>query len=49
MGWSLGVFLDNDLISVLVVGVEFVNMGIIGGVVVIIGNFIIDIVNDLVV
>lgn len=46
-GRSLGVFLDNDLISAPVVGVEFANTGITGGAAVITGNFTIDTANDL--
>jgi preprotein translocase subunit SecD len=46
-GRSLGVFLDNDLISAPVVGVEFANTGITGGAAVITGNFTIDTASDL--
>ncbi|QHV00626.1 protein translocase subunit SecD [Synechocystis sp. CACIAM 05] len=46
-GRSLGVFLDNDLLSAPVVGVEFANTGITGGAAVITGNFTIDTANDL--
>ncbi|ACK66882.1 protein-export membrane protein SecD [Rippkaea orientalis PCC 8801] len=46
-GRSIGIFLDNSLISAPVVGVEFANTGITGGNAVITGNFTIDSANDL--
>ncbi|MFM8295789.1 MAG: protein translocase subunit SecD [Microcystaceae cyanobacterium] len=46
-GRSLGIFLDNNLISAPVVGVEFANTGITGGAAVITGNFTIETANDL--
>ncbi|MGL5032902.1 MAG: protein translocase subunit SecD [Microcystaceae cyanobacterium] len=46
-GRSLGIFLDNNLISAPVVGVEFANTGIAGGSAVITGNFTIETANDL--
>jgi preprotein translocase subunit SecD len=46
-GRSLGIFLDNNLISAPSVGVEFANTGITGGAAVITGNFTIETANDL--
>ncbi|MFM1842682.1 MAG: Protein-export rane protein SecD [Cyanobacteriota bacterium] len=46
-GRSLGIFLDDNLISAPVVGVEFANTGITGGSAVITGNFDIDSATDL--
>lgn len=46
-GRSLGIFLDNNLISAPSVGVEFANTGIAGGAAVITGNFTIQTANDL--
>lgn len=46
-GRSLGIFLDNVLISSPVVGVEFAATGITGGAAVITGNFTIDTADDL--
>ncbi|HAC64493.1 MAG TPA: protein translocase subunit SecD [Cyanothece sp. UBA12306] len=46
-GRSIGIFLDNVLISAPVVGVEFANTGITGGSAVITGNFTIESANDL--
>jgi preprotein translocase subunit SecD len=46
-GRSLGIFLDDDLISAPVVGVEFANTGITGGSAVITGNFTLETANDL--
>ena len=46
-GRSLGIFLDDNLISAPVVGVEFANTGIMGGSAVITGNFDIDSATDL--
>ena len=46
-GRSLGIFLDDNLISAPVVGVEFANTGITGGSAVITGNFDIDTATDL--
>lgn len=46
-GRSIGIFLDNGLISAPVVGVEFASTGITGGSAVITGNFTIESANDL--
>ncbi|MEB3227748.1 MAG: protein translocase subunit SecD [Synechocystis sp.] len=46
-GRSLGIFLDDNLISAPVVGVEFANTGITGGAAVITGNFDIEGATDL--
>ncbi len=46
-GRSIGIFLDDILISAPIVGVEFANTGITGGNAVITGNFTIDSANDL--
>ncbi|XHU96490.1 MAG: protein translocase subunit SecD [cyanobacterium endosymbiont of Rhopalodia gibba] len=46
-GRSIGIFLDDTLISAPIVGVEFANTGITGGSAVITGNFTIDSANDL--
>ncbi|XLQ12144.1 MAG: protein translocase subunit SecD [cyanobacterium endosymbiont of Epithemia adnata isolate EadnSB Bon19] len=46
-GRSIGIFLDDTLISAPIVGVEFANTGITGGSAVITGNFTIDGANDL--
>ncbi len=46
-GRSLGIFLDDNLVSAPVVGVEFATTGITGGAAVITGNFDIDSANDL--
>ncbi|YAI82666.1 MAG: protein translocase subunit SecD [cyanobacterium endosymbiont of Rhopalodia sterrenbergii] len=46
-GRSIGIFLDDILISAPIVGVEFANTGITGGSAVITGNFTIDSANDL--
>ncbi|MBJ7901646.1 MAG: protein translocase subunit SecD [Cyanobacteria bacterium RI_101] len=46
-GRSLGIFLDEDLISSPVVGVEFANTGITGGSAVITGNFSLESANGL--
>ncbi|BFM40080.1 protein translocase subunit SecD [Synechocystis sp. LKSZ1] len=46
-GRSLGIFLDNNLISAPVVGVEFAATGITGGAAVITGNFTVETANDL--
>jgi preprotein translocase subunit SecD len=46
-GRSIGIFLDNELISAPVVGVEFADTGIAGGRAVITGNFTLDSANDL--
>ncbi|WP_267383737.1 protein translocase subunit SecD [Cyanobacterium sp. uoEpiScrs1] len=46
-GRSIGIFLDDTLISAPIVGVEFANTGITGGNAVITGNFSIDSANDL--
>ena len=46
-GRSIGIFLDDTLVSAPVVGVEFANTGITGGSAVITGNFTIDSANDL--
>ena len=46
-GRSIGIFLDDILISAPIVGVEFVKTGITGGSAVITGNFTIDNANDL--
>ncbi|MFM6060797.1 MAG: preprotein translocase subunit SecD, partial [Microcystis aeruginosa] len=46
-GRSIGIFLDNELISAPVVGVEFAQTGITGGRAVITGNFTAETANDL--
>lgn len=46
-GRSIGIFLDNALISAPVVGVEFASTGIAGGSAVITGNFTVQSANDL--
>ncbi|GAB4244743.1 MAG: protein translocase subunit SecD [Stanieria sp.] len=46
-GRSIGIFLDNELISAPVVGAEFADTGIAGGRAVITGNFTLDSANDL--
>lgn len=46
-GRSIGIFLDNELVSSPVVGVEFANTGITGGSAVIQGNFTIETAQDL--
>jgi preprotein translocase subunit SecD len=46
-GRSIGIFLDNELISAPVVGAEFANTGIAGGSAVITGNFTLESANDL--
>jgi preprotein translocase subunit SecD len=46
-GRSIGIFLDDTMISAPIVGVEFANTGITGGSAVITGNFTIDGANDL--
>jgi preprotein translocase subunit SecD len=46
-GRSIGIFLDNALISAPVVGVEFANTGITGNSAVITGNFTLESANDL--
>ncbi len=46
-GRSIGIFLDNSLISAPVVGVEFASTGITGGSAVITGNFTIESANEL--
>ncbi|MEB3311053.1 MAG: protein translocase subunit SecD [Snowella sp.] len=46
-GRSIGIFLDNNLISAPVVGVEFASTGITGGSAVITGNFTIESANEL--
>lgn len=46
-GRSIGIFLDNALISAPVVGVEFATTGITGGSAVITGNFTVESANDL--
>ncbi|BBA79714.1 preprotein translocase subunit SecD [cyanobacterium endosymbiont of Rhopalodia gibberula] len=46
-GRSIGIFLDDTLISAPIVGVEFANTGITGGSAVITGNFTIDSANEL--
>jgi preprotein translocase subunit SecD len=46
-GRSLGIFLDDNLISAPVVGVEFAKTGITGGAAVITGNFDIETATDL--
>ncbi|MGL5082608.1 MAG: protein translocase subunit SecD [Microcoleaceae cyanobacterium] len=46
-GRTIGIFLDNDLISYPVVGVEFAETGIAGGNAVITGSFTVDEANDL--
>jgi preprotein translocase subunit SecD len=46
-GRSIGIFLDNELISSPVVGPEFADTGIAGGSAVITGNFTIETANDL--
>ncbi len=46
-GRTLGIFLDDNLISAPVVGVEFAATGITGGAAVITGNFTIETANDL--
>jgi preprotein translocase subunit SecD len=46
-GRSIGIFLDNELISAPVVGVEFADTGIAGGRAVITGNFTLDSASDL--
>ena len=46
-GRSIGIFLDNSLISAPVVGVEFASTGISGGSAVITGNFTVETANDL--
>ncbi|NJN76013.1 MAG: protein translocase subunit SecD [Synechococcaceae cyanobacterium RL_1_2] len=46
-GRSIGVFLDNELISAPVVGIEFANTGISGGSAVITGNFDVETSNTL--
>lgn len=46
-GRTLGIFLDNNLISAPVVGIEFESTGITGGAAVITGNFTIETANDL--
>jgi preprotein translocase subunit SecD len=46
-GRSIGIFLDNALISAPVVGIEFANTGITGGRAVITGNFTVESANEL--
>lgn len=46
-GRSIGIFLDNELVSAPVVGAEFAATGIAGGSAVITGNFTVDSANDL--
>ncbi len=46
-GRSIGIFLDNNLVSAPVVGVEFASTGISGGSAVITGNFTVETANDL--
>ncbi|MGP0128412.1 MAG: protein translocase subunit SecD [cyanobacterium endosymbiont of Rhopalodia musculus] len=46
-GRSIGIFLDDTLISAPIVGVEFANTGITGGSAVITGNFTVDSANEL--
>ena len=46
-GRSIGIFLDNNLVSAPAVGVEFASTGISGGSAVITGNFTVETANDL--